>query len=557
MTAPAYFNIASHLATSAAQRPFAHAVIFPHGRDRDDRVSYTHLTYAQLNAECDLIARGLRTIGIQEGDRVVLMVTPSLDFFALTFALLKLGAVMVMIDPGMGLANLGQCIAEAAPQGFIGIGKAHAARVIYGWGRDTVRIRIRVGKPWFPGVESLREVREKGAAVSECRCAETRADAMAAILFTSGSTGVPKGAVYTHGTFYHQIEALRNVFGIEPGEVDLATFPLFALFAPALGMTAVIPDMDATRPAHVDPRRIFEAIEDFGVQHFFGSPALIDRVSRYGVAHGVTLPSLKRAVSAGAPVGNAVLERFSRMLEPQIPIYTPYGATEALPVAVIDSQTILSDTRAATDEGKGVCVGYPVPGVTVTIIAIDDAPIAEWTDDLCVAEGEIGEIVVAGGNVTECYYNRPESTKSAKIRDPATGRIFHRMGDVGYVDATGRLWFCGRKSHRVILDDTTLFTVPCEAVFNTHAFIYRTALVGVMRGPDTIPVICVELEPEHINADRRALREALHASGECYSHTRRIQTFLFHPSFPVDIRHNAKIFRDKLAVWAAKQPELT
>ena len=149
----------------------------------------------------------------------------------------------------------------------------------------------------------------------------------AAILFTSGSTGVPKGAVYTHGIFAAQVDILRRLYGIEPGEIDLQTFPLFGLFAPALGMTTVVPDMDATRPALVDPHKIIDAVEDFGVTNLFGSPALLNRVGRFGAEHNIKLPSLKRVLSAGAPVSASVIERFAAMLNPAPQIFTPYGAT--------------------------------------------------------------------------------------------------------------------------------------------------------------------------------------------------------------------------------------
>jgi acyl-CoA synthetase (AMP-forming)/AMP-acid ligase II len=386
--------------------------------------------------------------------------------------------------------------------------------------------------------------------------AETRPNEIAAILFTSGSTGVPKGVVYTHTIFTTQVDMLRDLYGIKPGEIDLCTFPLFALFGPVLGMTCVIPDMDATRPAHVDPRKIFAAIEDFGVTNLFGSPALLKRVGESGWQNR-TMPALHRVVSAGAPVAAAVLETFATKLGPDARIYTPYGATEALPVCSIGSDEILRETRHCTDRGAGICIGRPVDGIALKIIRISDEPIANWSDDLLVPDGEIGEIAVQGTVVTREYYNRPASTALAKIIDPASGGFYHRMGDVGYRDGQGRIWFCGRKSHRVITPEGTLFTIPCEAVFNTHPGVSRTALVGVGALGSQQPVLCVERKPPspgmreriHIEAMRRELLDL----GAQHARTRGITTILFHPSFPVDIRHNAKIFRERLAVWAARK----
>ena len=475
------------------------------------------------------------------------MVKPSLEFFILTFALFKIGAVLVLVDPGMGVKNLGQCLAEATPTVFIGVPKAHVARKLFGWAKGSTRIWITTGRRMGWRERTFDDLRRLGGAGEVI--ADTRADEVAAILFTSGSTGVPKGAVYTHGVFAAQVESIRTVYGIEPGEIDLPTFPLFALFAPALGMTAIIPDMDATRPALADPRKLIEAIQDFGVTNMFGSPALIDRFGRYGVKHGVRLESLRRAISAGAPVASIVLERFTSMLGGGAEVYTPYGATEALPVCSIGSRELLADTRSTTARGGGVCVGRPVPGMDVRIIRISDEPIPEWDPSLVLPDGEIGEIVARGPVVTGEYFGRPESNALAKIRDTVAGDILHRMGDLGYRDANGRLWFCGRKSHRIPSGDETLFTVPCEAVFNTHPHVFRSALVDVGKNGAAEPVLCVELERD-ARVDRNRLRDELLSRAQEYEHTRSIRRILFHPSFPVDIRHNAKIFREKLAVWA-------
>jgi acyl-CoA synthetase (AMP-forming)/AMP-acid ligase II len=271
------------------------------------------------------------------------------------------------------------------------------------------------------------------------------------------------------------------------------------------------------------------------------------------VQHGVRLPSLKRVISAGAPVHADVLERFQRLLAPGVQLFTPYGATEAMPVCSIGSDEILSRTRARTIEGGGVCVGRPVAPLQVSIIRITDDPIVSWSDDLALASGEIGEIVVKGPIVTREYYRRPESNALAKIADPQRGGFFHRMGDLGYRDDEGRIWFCGRKSHRVQTSAELLFTIPCEAVFNAHPAVYRTALVGVGAAGTHRPVLCVELEARTSAADRERIKRELLTLGAARPHTRGIETILFHPSFPVDIRHNAKIFREKLAAWAARQ----
>jgi acyl-CoA synthetase (AMP-forming)/AMP-acid ligase II len=248
-----------------------------------------------------------------------------------------------------------------------------------------------------------------------------------------------------------------------------------------------------------------------------------------------------------------VIDRVARLQVPGVQVFTPYGATEALPVASIGSEEILGETRYETERSQGVCVGRPVPGVRVAVIPISDAPIPSWQEALALPPGQVGEIIVQGPQVTPAYYSRPGATALAKIPDPATGSFYHRMGDVGYFDEQGRLWFCGRKSQRVETPAGTFFTIPCEAVFNTHPQVQRTALVGVSRNGTTEPVLCVQLWSEYTAGSRETLKRELLALGAKHPRTQAIKTILFKKVFPVDIRHNAKIFREKLAAWAARR----
>jgi len=528
------------------------AIACPAGRDAAGRVAYTHMSYQQLDQRSSWIAKGFESYGIGRGVRTVLMVRPGLELFSIAFALFKVGAVPVLIDPGIGRKHLKRCIANAEPEAFIGVPEAQLARFVLGWGRGLISKTVTVGRRTLLGGVTLASLEAMGRPGKASVMVDTGAEETAGIVFTSGSTGPPKGVVYQHGNFMAQVEALREMFQLEPGEVELPTFPLFALFDPALGMTTVVPDMDPTRPAQVDPRRIFEPIEDFGVTMMFGSPALLDTVGRYGSEHGVKLPTVKRVLSAGAPVSPQVIERFASLLPDDARILTPYGASESLPVAVNSSHEILSETRHATDAGAGTCVGRPVPSIELELIKVQDEPIPTWDSALAVPRGEIGEIVVKGPQVTRAYFNAEEHNRLGKIPD-ADGEIRHRMGDLGYQDEQGRLWFVGRKSHRVLTPDGPMDTTPCEAVFNTHPAVFRSALVGVDRGEGVEPVLCIELESETVKADRAELTAELLELGEGFDHTRSIRTVLIHPGFPVDIRHNAKIKRGQLAQWAKKK----
>jgi acyl-CoA synthetase (AMP-forming)/AMP-acid ligase II len=590
-------NVASHLARMAAESPARVAVYFPkRGVKPEGESEHVAITFSGLDVAASELAHGLASLGIVRGTRAVLMVPPSPDFFALTFALFKIAAVPVLIDPGMGVRNLGRCIADAEPEAFIGIAKAHLARRVLGWGKKTIRTTVNAGRWRFFCTTSTAALYQQCKGRGPYPVPDVARDEPAAILFTSGSTGVAKGAEYTHGIFAAQVESLKATYGIEPGEIDLCTFPLFALFGPALGMTCVIPDMNPSRPAKIDPRKAVAQIRQFRVTNMFGSPAVIQRLGEWresandrrepagswegeapaeppafgsagaSPSRGRPLATLRRVISAGAPASAASLERFAKLLPESAQVFTPYGATEALPVANIGSVEILTETRKLAEQGKGVCVGRPVSGVEVCVVPISDEPIAEWSDSLRLPAGEVGEFVVRGAVVTKRYYNRPEATALAKIRDPRTGEVLHRMGDVGYLDDRGRLWFCGRKSHRVVTPHGTLYTDMVEPIFNTVPGVARTALVGVTRDGVTYPVLCVELMKLGLPGtpgndgflypfpgNWRQTLPFIEERAEEFESTRRITTFLRYSGFPVDVRHNSKIFREKLAVWADRK----
>ncbi len=542
-------NVASHLKRMAERTPYKRAVVYPAGRDNCGRVTYSHLTFLQLDRESDCLAHGMHNAGITRGTRTILMVKPSLEFFIIIFSLFKTGAVPVVVDPGMGIRRMVACFKEGRPEAFIGIPAAHVLRTLNPKFFKTLKTWVTVGRRWFWRGFTLRQLRR--LPWTPFSMAQTRKDDTAAILFTTGSTGPAKGAVYTHGNFDAQLGHIKSHLKISSDEIDLSTFPLFALFWPALGITSVIPDMDPTKPARVNPKNIIAAISNQGVTSMFASPALLNRVGEYGKKNRIKLPSLKRVISAGAPVSPSIIEQFSSMLCGDAEIHTPYGATEAVPIISITSSEILSETRKLSEQGYGICIGRPINDLEVCIIKVSDDPIDKWSEDLRVPDGEIGEISVKGDLVTRNYFGRPESDALAKIKDQDS--FWHRMGDLGWKDSKGRIWFCGRKSHRVATENRTLFTIPCEAIFNNHPGVYRSALVGIGPLHRQKPVICIELKRHKIKYSKKTLKNELVGLAQQHELTQDIETVLFHPSFPVDIRHNSKIFREKLAVWAEKK----
>ena len=545
------YNIARLLEQQAAERPRQRAVVFPEKRDRFGNMAWTHLSFAELDRLCSEYARGLVQRGVKRGDRVSLLVKPCLEFIPLVFAIFKVGALPVLIDPGMGRENFLACIRRIRPRVLIGEPLAQLIRLVFRKDFESVELSITNGTHtgiW--GGVTIDGLRVPGAfPFPTARCAF---DDEAAILFTSGSTGPAKGVTYTHGIFDAQTRHIQSMYGIEAGEVDLACFPLFGLFSMAMGMTVVIPEMDPTKPAQADPKKLVEAIEAHGCTSAFGSPAIWKNLALWGKESGLKLPTMKRILMAGAPVPVWMHEAFQRIFDVDgsgatAELHTPYGATESLPVATIGSHTILRETAQLTRHGKGVCVGHLAPGMQISVIRISDEPIAEWSEELLVEQGEIGEFVAEGEVVTQEYKDEPAHTAKAKIRKG--DRMVHRMGDVGYLDAEGRLWFCGRKSHIVTCaDGTRMFPVPCEAIFNQHKDVYRSALVGVGGAPGLV----VELEPGVRRSQAELVAELREiAAGNAL--VERVERFWFHKAFPVDVRHNAKIHRGQLAAWAAGQ----
>jgi len=544
-------NVAGALSWQARRQPNATAIHYPSG-GAFGKEKYLECSYQELDELSNVYARGLKAYGIGPGTRTALMLTPGLDFFAVFFALFKAGAVPVLIDPGIGVKPLKACLAEAAPKAFIGVTKAHFARKFLGWAKESCELLVSAGPKFGLGGVTLKKIREMGEADSSEVLHDVDPNDMAAILFTSGSTGAPKGVVYRHRHFNAQVQMLKKAFDIEPGEVSLPTFPPFALFDPALGMTTVVPIMDPTRPADADPEKLISAMNRFKVTNVFGSPALLDTLSRHCVEKRIRIESVTRVISAGAAVPIRTIRRMQQSLYQDADIHTPYGATECLPVSSISASELDDKMVDRIESGDGVCVGRPIEPNEVRIIKISEMAFNHLSETTEMPFGMPGEIIVTGPSCTESYWQREEATDMAKLVDDQ-GRTWHRMGDVGLMDGQGRLWYCGRVSQRVDTGKDVLFADQCEAIFNQHPDLVRSAVVGVGdRGRQT-PVLCIEVKGKLSPVDTERVHFDLLQLAQAHTITREIRTVLFHPGFPVDIRHNSKIRREELAEWAAGQ----
>jgi acyl-CoA synthetase (AMP-forming)/AMP-acid ligase II len=487
-------------------------------------------------------------------------VKPGIEFVKLVFALLRSGATTVLIDPGMGKRHLVNCLATVEPEGFVAIPPAQAVRTLLRKRFPKAKLNVTVGRRWFWGGTTYRQLVASGQQ-SEAELPRTRTHDAAAIIFTSGSTGPPKGVLYTHQMFETQVAEIAREYDLQPGGADLACFALFGLFNSALGVTTVFPEMDFSRPASASPRTLLDAANDWQVTQAFASPAVWRKLTDYCEVKGERIPSLRKIFSCGAPVPAKVLERTLKFAHELAEMHTPYGATESLPVATIAASEVLGETASETARGKGVCVGRKFDSVEWKIIRISDEPIAHIADVEELPVGEIGELIVRGPQVSPVYVtgDAGKHNQIAKIADGNT--VWHRMGDVGYFDAEGRFWYCGRKNHRVETAEGTLFTECVEAIFNEHPYVARSALIAVGARGKQRP--CVLIEPATEFVEDHALdfeiipylelRAELLAMAKQKPVAANVENVLFYPQFPVDVRHNSKINREALAHWSESE----
>ncbi|MFQ6325130.1 fatty acid CoA ligase family protein [Nocardia sp. CWNU-33] len=547
-----YWEAIDRFRAFARTEPDRQAVIYPDGQNPDGLPAYRHLTYRELDDWSDAIAERLTVAGVTHGTHTIVLVLPSPELYAILFGLLKIGAVPVVIDPGMGVRKMLRCLRAVDAEAFIGIPQAQALRVLFRRSFRRVRTTLTVGKRWFWGGPTLRDWERRPTGVAQPRT-PAAADEVLVIGFTTGSTGPAKAVELTHGNLASMIEQVDAARGHIAPDTSLITLPLVGILDLLLGSRCVLPPLIPSKVGSTDPAQVVDAIAKFGVRTMFASPALLIPLLRYLEEHAVELPTLGSIYSGGAPVPDWCIAGLRKVLREDVLVYAGYGSTEALPMSTIESRELFDGLVARAHRGAGTCIGRPADRVNARLVAITDAPIPTWArveelaGELETSRG-IGELVVSGPNVSTHYY-WPESANAAgKIVDGAV--IWHRTGDLAWIDDHGRIWFCGRKSQRVVTANGPMFTVQVEQIFNTVVGVARTALVGVGESGAQRPVLCVETTPGTDAVSVASELRMLAAESEL---TRDIADFLVHPGFPVDIRHNAKIGREQLAAWAAEK----
>ena len=536
-------NIAHRIQQVAQRIPDKTSVMFSE-RQSDGSYQYPSYTFKQFEERSNQFANKLTSLGIKPGMRTLLFVKPCLDFSIITFALFKIGAIPVLIDPGMGIKNLLKSIKQVKPEAMVSIGLVHWIRRFKSAPFENIQVKVSLQKVGFSTEYIYKDLDQMSKSFEIYPAKDSD---YSAILFTSGGTGIPKGVLYTHGILNAQTDALQKMFSLDETQKDLPGFPLFALFTLAMGMTSVVPDMDPTKPAQCDPAKLVKNILDNNITFVAGSPSIWQKVGKYCLEKNITLPSVKQVVMFGAPVRTEIHEMFKKILV-NGDTYTPYGATESLPVSLISGTEILDGKANATKLGAGTCIGKAVPGIEIKIINTSDIPETHLNE---MKSGDIGEIIVSGLQVTPAYFEMPEETQKAKII--VDGKLWHRIGDVGYLDQQNNLWFLGRKTHRVKVDSsTTHYSIRVEAIFNQHPEIKRSALIQILKNNSVTPALAIERHDGQTSLSE-SFKKDLEQLAESSAHTRMIHDFFLHPSFPVDVRHNIKIDRSKLSKWAQQK----
>ncbi len=527
-------NISEYIARVADEFPQKAAFLHPR-----------HMSYQEFQREIDSYVHGLDKLNIQRGQQVLLLVKPGVLLFVLFFALLRKAAIPVMIDPGMGHKAMAKAISKLHIEVFIGEPKAHLLRILHPNAFGKVGIHLSTSILPFHKTKSLGSIRAKVWKRSHAE--PVAASDEAAIFFTSGSTGPAKAVLYRNSMLHAQIDLLRTHFKYTENDIDCCTFPLTSLLVMSMGLSIVFADMNMTRPSSLKAGNLVRNIQDYKCSHLFCSPMVLKKLSEYGTLNATKLPSIKRIMTAGAPVALELLRNVRAMLADEAEIHTPYGSSEALPITDISDSQLLAQYSKNKDLLAGICLGFPLEGIKLRIVEIGDDE-NTLTDYVAQTEGAVGEIIVQGPPVSQEYVGT-ENPYTSKIWNQETQLFWHRMGDLGSLDEEGCLWFYGRKSQRVITESGTLYTIPVERVFNKHPKVARSALVGLsIKGIALkVPAVCIQLKSSESKKDRKRIVGELHKlSTEA---ALEIESFYFFKNFPVDPRHNAKIYREKLTDW--------
>ena len=510
------------------------------------------ISFADLSRKVQWLAAGMLCAGIQPGQRVAVMITPGIDLVLAVYACWRAGAALVLVDSGLGKRGMQQALQSAKPAWLIGINKALIAAKLLGWPGQRMAVKPIAGaRKSFLGVQT--DIQSLMALGKDQQVpAWPEPDAVAAVVFTSGSTGPSKGVVYQHRQIQAQRDTLMKLYDIKAHDRLVAAFAPFALYGPTMGITSMVPDMDVTRPATLTAFALADAVGRINATLVFASPAALANVvaTKQTVANTqrAALEEVRIVLSAGAPVRAQLLEAVGGLFI-NASLHTPYGMTEVLPVADI-SLGELKALEEATDTGTtarsggaGVCVGHPVSGVQITIDPLGENGVP---CGVCSTEPDVlGEIIIRAAHIRHRYDRLWHTNYLASIPEGV-----HRSGDIGQLDSKGRLWVGGRLQHVIVSASGPVAPVSGEQRIEKLAGIAIAALVGV--GPVGTQAIVAVLQLTDARAAANGASLALIDSiRDMLAPHIDIAAVLLVKHMPVDRRHNSKVDRTRVAQWAS------
>ena len=482
-----------------------------------DGADQSSVTFNELDSRVATFAQALVQLGVEAGERVAVLVPPSIDLIALVYACWRIGAVTVIADRGLGISGLGRAVKSSRVQHVVGIRSAVVAARTLRWAprASLIDLKSLQNSTQLEGLKQLDRPEPKDGD-------------LAAILFTSGATGPAKGVRYTHSQLGAQRDILQKVYNISDTDSFVAAFAPFALFGPALGITTGLADMDVTSPATLTAKALDEACRETKATMVFASPAALANVLKTASTNLSSLKQVRLVMSAGAPVPIDTLRQLNQLC-PNAEMHTPYGMTEVLPVADLSLQQ-----REAVGDGLGVCVGKAVNGCHIKVVAIDGG-----TTNL--PSGVCGEVVVNSPWMSLGYNRLWLTQQNARFEND--GVIWHRTGDVGHLDGDENLWIEGRVVHMIHASHGSITPVPLEVACEKISGVKRAAAVGIGdKGAQQLVIVLeTDLAKEDIAPAHLAIqvREAL-ADVD-------VVAIWVTKKLPVDIRHNSKIDRTALA----------
>ena len=512
-------NIVEVLQRQAQERPDAPAIIdFHRGRDRT-------ITFAELEEETARGASLLLESGLHAGDTVLVLQPMSAELYISLLALFRLGMTAMILDPSAGLDHMERCCAIRRPDGLIATPKAHLLRLVSSSLRRIPRT-FSTGS-FVPGAIPWRRTQQLPL---HSDIIPTPPETPALITFTSGSTGLPKAAVRSHGFLLEQHRVLEKAMALAPGEIDLTTLPVFVFANLASGVTSLLPDADLRRPGSIDPVPVLAQIERFRPSRTVASPAFLERLCLECARTGRRINGFRHVFTGGAPVFPDYLEEFAAAFH-GAEIVAVYGSTEAEPIAHITWQEMTEDDVRKMEEGGGLLAGAPVPEIRIRVIAAEwGTPLGPFStpefDGLTLPAEEAGEIVVSGDHVLKGYLN---GVGDAETKFRVGEELWHRTGDCGCFDQKGRLWLLGRASSVISDARGTLYPFTVECAARQNEAVHRSALVA--REGKRILFI----EPRR---GKEGISSAELRSGMSWAFLDEVREV---NRIPLDRRHNAKV----------------